>query len=273
MTSPSSLRLALASLHQPRSLDEAVAKVGSTLTQAAAAGADIVCLPESFLPGMRGQELEVPPHDQALQARALEAVCALVRDARVALVLPMDWDFGQGLQNVACFIDADGQTQGFQVKTQIDPDEEGLFVPGTGRRLFHLRGVPFGVVLCHEGWRYPESVRWAAVRGARIVFHPHYAGGDRSGPSPTRYGSPENPVYEKLMVARAAENTVFFASVNYALRYPASATSLISPHGECLGHAEYGLEGLLVREVDLSLATGLLASRLRPERYGDAVTE
>ncbi len=33
--------------------------------------------------------------------------------------------------------------------------------------------MKFGVAICHEGWRYPETVRWAAVRGAKVVFHPH----------------------------------------------------------------------------------------------------
>jgi len=28
-------------------------------------------------------------------------------------------------------------------------------------------------VICHEGWRYPETVRWAVRRGAQVVFHPH----------------------------------------------------------------------------------------------------
>ena len=39
--------------------------------------------------------------------------------------------------------------------------------------------MKFGVAICHEGWRYPETVRWAASRGARIVFHPQHTGSDR----------------------------------------------------------------------------------------------
>ena len=29
--------------------------------------------------------------------------------------------------------------------------------------------LTFGVAICHEGWRYPETVRWAARRGAHVV--------------------------------------------------------------------------------------------------------
>jgi predicted amidohydrolase len=34
-------------------------------------------------------------------------------------------------------------------------------------------------------------------------------------------------------VLRSVENTIYFASVNYALRFQESATSLIAPSGEC----------------------------------------
>ncbi|MEP6507349.1 MAG: hypothetical protein ABJC63_03915 [Gemmatimonadales bacterium] len=56
-------------------------------------------------------------------------------------------------------------------------------------------------------------------------------------------------------------------SVNYALRYQESATSLIGPSGDCQAFFPYGEEGLLVQEIDVELATGLLAGRYAPERY------
>ncbi len=68
---------------------------------------------------------------------------------------------------------------------------------------------------------------------------------------------------------RSLENTIFFASVNYALRFQESATSLIGPDGGCRAHLAYGEEGVLVAEAFLDEATGLLASRYAPERYGD----
>jgi hypothetical protein len=63
---------------------------------------------------------------------------------------------------------------------------------------------------------------------------------------------------------------VFFASVNYALPCQDAATTLIGPAGECLAHAPYGEESLLVYDVDPSLATGFLAARYQPGRYQDA---
>jgi predicted amidohydrolase len=127
------------------------------------------------------------------------------------------------------------------------------------------------VAICHEGFRYPETVRWAAARGAKIVFHPHCTGSDKAGPQLTRRGSPEGPYYEKAMMCRGLENTIYFASVNYAFRYQESATSLIDPSGACVAHLPYGQEGVLVRAIDLQDATGLLASRYAPERYHEFI--
>jgi predicted amidohydrolase len=69
------------------------------------------------------------------------------------------------------------------------------------------------------------------------------------------------------MAMRARENTIFFASVNYALRFPGSATSLIAPDGACQAHLPHGEEGVLVQELDLARATGLLARRYAPDRH------
>ena len=69
-----------------------------------------------------------------------------------------------GRQIVAWVIDARGQLQGYQTKNQLDPTEDQFYVPDHTQRLFEINGMTFGVVICHEGWRYPETVRWAAAR-------------------------------------------------------------------------------------------------------------
>jgi predicted amidohydrolase len=70
---------------------------------------------------------------------------------------------------------------------------------------------------------------------------------------------------------RSRENTIYFASVNYALPFPESATSLIAPSGECQAYLPYGEEGVLVATLDLDAATGVLAARYAPERYGESI--
>jgi predicted amidohydrolase len=261
--------IALASPRVAASVDEGLERVRQSLAQAAAGGARIVCFPEAYLPGLRGLDFDVPPFDQSQQERVVRTVADWARTYRVAAILGMEWHTAAGRHIAAVILDASGQLRGVQTKNQLDPTEEPLYVPGRTRQLFEVNGLKFGVAICHEGFRYPETVRWSAVRGAKVVFHPHCTGSDRTG-TRTRWGDPAGPYYEKAVMCRALENTVYVASVNYAFRYPESATSLIGPTGECLAHLPYGEEGELVTEIDPGAATGLLAGRYAPDRYGEA---
>ena len=262
--------IALASPRVAASLDDGLDRVKRLMAEAAAQGAEIVCFPEAYLPGLRGQDFAVWPFAQADQQRALQAVSRWAREHAIALILGMEKLTPAGRQIAAYVLDAQGQLQGVQTKNQIDPSEDPFYIPGDTRRMFEVNGCRFGVAICHEGWRYPETVRWAAVRGAKIVFHPQHTGTEQAGVRLTEWGAASNPYYEKAMMMRSRENTIYFASVNYALRYQESATSLIAPSGERQAHLPYGQEGVLVQEIDLAEATGLLAMRYAPERYREA---
>jgi len=259
--------VALASPRVASTFDEGLEKVEWLVSEASAQGAEVVCFPEAYLPGLRGQDFEVPPFGRDDHERALRAAAGWARRHDVAVILGMERVSDAGRQIAAYVIDARGEVLGFQTKNQLDPSEDSFYVPGTTRRVFEVSGVRLGIAICHEGWRYPETVRWAAVRGARIVFHPQLTGSDRDGVLPTRWGAPGGPYYEKAMLVRALENTIYFASVNYALLFPESATSLVDPSGRCQAHLPYGQEGLLVQTIDVDKATGLLAARYAPDRY------
>ena len=265
--------MALASPRVASTLDEALEKIRSLMAEAAEQGAEIVCFPEAYVPGLRGQDFEVFPFDQAAEERALRTVSQWARERRIATILGMERATDQGRQIVSVVIDASGSVRGEQTKNQIDPTEDRFYVPGNTRQLFDLEGLRFGVAICHEGWRYPETVRWAAVRGAAIVFHPQHTGAEREGVVRTSWGEAGAPYYEKAMTCRSIENTIYFASVNYALRFQESATSLIDPAGKCQAHLPYGQEGVLVQAIDLEQATGVLARRYAPERYREAGSE
>jgi len=111
------------------------------------------------------------------------------------------------------------------------------------------------------------------VRGAKIVFHPHQTGSDREGVRLTQWGATESPYYEKAMLMRCIENTIYFASVNYALRFQESATSLITPSGRRQAYLPYGQEGVLVQEINVEEATGFLAARYAPERFQEITSD
>jgi len=265
--------IALASPRVASTLDEGLDKIKRFLSEASAQEAEIVCFPEAYIPGLRGQDFEVLPFDRSHQEQVLRVVMQWARIYRVATILGMENLTEAGRQIAAFVIDAQGQIQGCQTKNQIDPTEDRFYVPGNTRQLFEISRLRFGIAICHEGWRYPETVRWAAVRGARIVFHPQHTGYEKEGVHLTEWGAPSAPYYEKAMMCRSLENTIYFASVNYALRYQESATSLISPSGQCQAYLPYGEEGLLVQPIDLEEATGLLASRYAPDRYQEFITE
>jgi predicted amidohydrolase len=265
--------IALASPGIATALDEGLEKIRRFMAEASARGAEIVCFPEAYLPGLRGQDFEVLPFDHTQQERSLQAVAQWARIHAVAVIIGMERPMKAGRQIVAYVIDHRGQIQGCQTKNQLDPTEDQFYVPGNTRQLFDINGLKFGVAICHEGWRYPETVRWAAVRGAKIVFHPHHTGSDHTGVRLTQWGAADGPYYEKAMMMRSRENTIYFASVNYALRYQESATSLIAPSGQCQAYLPYGQEGLLVQAINVEEATGLLATRYAPERYQEFVSE
>jgi len=259
--------IGLASPSIASTLDDGLNKIKRLMSEASAQGAAIVCFPEAYLPGLRGQDFEVLPWDHAQQDLVLKSVADYARTYKIATILGMELITNLGRQIVALVIDAEGQIQGYQTKNQLDPTEDQFYVPGNTRRLFEIDGVKFGVAICHEGWRYPETVRWAAVRGAKIVFHPHHTGSDQQGVRMTEWGAADGPYYEKAMMMRSIENTIYFASVNYAMRYQESATSLIAPSGECQAYLPYGQEGVLVQEINIEDATGLLATRYALERF------
>jgi predicted amidohydrolase len=262
--------IALASPRVASTMDEGLEKIDRLTSEAAERRAEIVCFPEAYLPGLRGQDFEVLAFDAQQEERALEAVAQSARKHGIATILGAERRTAAGRQIAAYVFDARGQRLGFQAKTQIDPSEDEFYVPGDARRMFEINGVKFGIVICHEGWRYPETVRWAAVRGAQIVFHPHHTGSDREGVRLTQWGSADAPYYERAMMMRSIENTIYFASVNYALRFQESATCVIDPEGKCQAYLPHGQEGVLVQSIDVDRATGLIASRFAPERYRES---
>jgi predicted amidohydrolase len=261
------LRVGLATVANAPTVEERLDTLERMLAEAAAQGVAVVCFPEAYVPGLRGFDFPVPPPAQPRQEAALARIRAAARANGVAAIVGMEWETAAGRHNAAVVVDRGGAVLGYQAKNQIPPEEAPFYAPDGRRRLFEIDGVPVGVAICHEGWRYPETVRWAAARGARVVFHPQLTGSDLAGPTLERWGDPAAPYYEKAMTLRAIENTVWFASVNYAFRYQESASAVIAPDGLCLAHGPYGEEHLLVADLDPALATGFYARRYDPALY------
>ncbi len=257
-------RVALANLRFPSSPDDSIAQSLSAITTAAAAHADILCFPECFVPGYRARTQSVPPPDAAFLTRAHATIAEAAGRANLAVILGTERIVANALLATALVIDRDGTPLGFQDKVQLAPQEESTYTPGTTRHIFHSGDLTFGISICHEGWRFPETVRWPARQGAQIVFHPHFHEIPPDAYHPTTFADPANTVFEKTMLCRAAENTVYFASVNFAIPHSDTTSAIINPDGTVLTWQPYGLEGVLLADLDLTTATGLFAHRYKP---------
>lgn len=255
-------RVALANVGFPASAEESVALAENAIAQAGSERADIVCFPECFVPGYRcwpGRIVAAP--DAAFLEGAWEAVAKAARRANVAVILGTERVTEGGRLISALVVNRDGTVAGFQDKNQLDPSEEGTFSAGSGRTVFESGDLKFGISICHEGFRYPETVRWPVRHGAHIVFHPHYAEAEPGGYTPSAYADPANSFHEKAALCRAAENTCYYATVNCASPGSPTTSAVINPDGTLLCYQPYGKAGLLVADIDTAQATGYLAAR------------
>jgi predicted amidohydrolase len=255
-------RIALANIGFPATPEDSIALVVEAIGQASVKEARIVCFPECFVPGYRVGK-SVPPPDREFLERAWSVIAEAAARANITVVLGTERFVDGALTATALVIDPDGSIAGFQDKVQIDPSEEGTYTPGAGRRVFRAGPLIFGIAICHEGWRYPETVRWAARHGAHVVFHPHLHEAETDSYRPATFADPANTFHEKAALCRAAENTCYFATVNYASSGSPTTSAIVRPDGSLLSYQPYGEEGLLIADLDLSMATGLLAGRYK----------
>ena len=246
-------RIALATLPFPATPEASVELAAQAIAEAGRAGAELVCLPEAYVPGYRLGSRRVAPPDPAFLERAWSRLAAAAGEAGVGAIVGTERVVDGGLRLSALVIGRDGRRLGFQDKVQLDPSEEATYAAGTARQVFQAGPATFGIAICHEGWRYPETFRWAARRGAQVLFHPHF---HESGP--------RGMFHEHAMQVRAAENTCWVASVNCAGPDAPTVSCVVAPDGTLHAAQPRGAAGLLLADLDLAAATRLLATRWKP---------
>ena len=260
----STIRVALANIPYAASPAESVRLATEAIADASAGRADVICFPESYVPGYRTAARPAQPPDPEFLEAAWSEISRAAAAGAITVVLGTERVVDHRLLISALVINRDGRRQGFQDKVQLDPSEESTYSPGSGRRVFRAWPLTFGVAICHEGWRYPETVRWAAQRGAEVVFHPHFHEAEPGTYRPSSFADPANTFHEKAALCRAAENTCFFATVNYASDGSPTTSAIVRPDGTLLTCQPYGQPGLLIADLDLAEATRLLALRQKP---------
>ena len=165
------------------------------IREAAAAGANIVCLPELF----RSRYFcQTEDHDQFKLAEPIPGpstatLGALAKELGVVIVASLFERRAAGLyHNTTAVLDADGEYLGMYRKMHIPDDplfyEKFYFTPGDlGFRVFATRFGRLGVLICWDQW-YPEAARLTALQGADVLFYPTAIGWHPAEEGALRHG-------------------------------------------------------------------------------------
>ena len=245
------LRVALAQTRQTDDFDDNCAAIFEALESASGAGAQIVCLPEAQTVGYR---VDIVPVDAPVPATKLDAVhrsvAARCKELNLACILGTETPVtGAKPLNTALVISEYGEILGSHHKSALTPLDAVAYSPGDGVfETFTLWGVCVGVVICFEGFRFAETTSACVAKGAQLIFHPQN--------NTTRPALWKEPIHRAMIVTRAAENTVYFASTNACLPpHQDSASMVVAPDGRIVAQTELCQETVLIADIDIALAT------------------
>lgn len=246
-----SLRIALAQCRQTASLDTNTDTIFRFLEEAARAGARVVCFPETQTVGYR---VDIATPDTPVEPERLrdlhERVARRCGELGLACILGTETPREPGGKpyNSALVIGPNGQVLGVHHKTRLTPLDAVAYSPGRSFETFDLFGVKVGVVICFEGFRFAETTRECVRQGAQLVFHPQN--------NTTRPNDWKIPIHHAMLVTRAAENTIWFASCNICHdRHQNCRSLVVAPDGRIHAQTELRREELLTADLDVDQAT------------------
>jgi N-carbamoylputrescine amidase len=241
-------------------LDKAVAGI----RQAAADGAQIVCLQELFRSLYFCQREDAKLFDLAepIPGPSSEQLSQVARETSTVIVASLFERRAPGVyHNTAAVIDADGSLLGLYRKMHIPDDplyyEKYYFTPGDlGFRAFDTRFGRIGVLVCWDQW-YPEGARLTALRGATILFYPTAIGWHPR--EKAEFGAAQHEAWQLMQRSHAIANGVYVAAVNrVGYEGPPDAGlefwggSFVSdPFGALLTEASHDREEVLIVPCDL----------------------
>jgi N-carbamoylputrescine amidase len=250
---------------QSRSGDDPEANMRTALDgvrQAAARGAQIVCLQELF----RSQYFcQVEDHRffdlaEPIPGPSTERLAALAKELGVVIVASLFEKRAEGLyHNTAAIIDADGSYLGKYRKMHIPDDpqyyEKFYFTPGDlGFRSWDTRFARIGVLVCWDQW-YPEAARLTAMSGAQILFYPTAIGWLPS--EKAEHGAQQQSAWETIQRSHAIANGVFVAAPNRVGREGAlqfwGGSFVSDPNGNLLAKGQHEGEEIVMAQCDLGL--------------------
>ena len=200
--------------------------------EAAARGAQIICLQELFNAPYFCKTIDPNHFDiaEAPDGPTVTTMRELAKELGVVLVVPYYEKQAPGLyRNSATVIDADGSLLGTYRKMHIphDPlfEEKYYFAPGdvapdtrgdrhpglNGFRVWRTAYADIGVLICWDQW-YPEGARITAMLGAQILFYPTAIGWHPA--EKATFGDAQVDAWRTAQRAHAIANGVFVAAPN-----------------------------------------------------------
>ena len=197
--------------------DRNIAAAERAVRAAAAAGAQIIQLPELFETPYFCIEQDVRHLALArsvAESRAVQHFKALARELGVVLPVSFFESAGRAHFNSVAIIDADGSILGVYRKAHIPNgpgyQEKNYFSPGdTGFKVWDTRFARIGVGICWDQW-FPESARVMALLGAELLFFPTAIGSEPPPALPVN--SREH--WQRALQGQAAANLVPLIAAN-----------------------------------------------------------
>ncbi len=211
--------------------------------------AELVVFPEMFLTGYTIKD-QVMALSETIEGPSVKAISQMASDSEKAIIVGMperDMEKQGILYNSALIALPDGSVS-MTRKTHLvnfGPfEEETYFAPGGP--VYPIFNTPVGkvaIIICFDIF-FPELTKYYALKGADMVVC------ISASPSATR------EFFEKIMEARAIENTIFFAYTNLVGTEHNmvfwGGDALIGPRGGVLAKGPLFEEDIIEAEVDLS---------------------
>lgn len=239
-------------------------KAVSLVEQAAAQGAQIICLPELFRSPYFCQREDVAVFDlaESVPGPSTEALGKVAQTAGVAVIVPVFERRAQGVyHNSAVTIDATGAIAGFYRKMHIPDDpsyyEKFYFTPGDlGFRACTTAFGKVATLICWDQW-FPEGARISALLDASVLFYPTAIGWHPH--EKAEYGTAQREAWRTVQRGHAIANGIYVAAVNrIGLEKPHAegagiqfwgSSFICDPQGVVLAEASVDREEILVAEV------------------------
>jgi N-carbamoylputrescine amidase len=252
------VQVALIQMSCGRDIQDNLDKAAAMVRQAAAAGANIVCLQELYASRYFPQTVNVSHYRLAcpLPDASVEVMQKIAADNKLTIIVPVYECARPGINfNTAVVVDADGSIAGKFRKVHIPEGPQYLekyyFTPGDlGYPVFETAYATIGIGICWDEW-FPEVARILGLKGAQIVFYPSAIGSE-----PDHAGYSSQAAWETVIKSHGIANGLFVAAVNRVGRedemsfYGGSFVS--NPYGEVLARGDNQNDQVVSANLDLN---------------------